>query len=606
MARGTATWVIASGSVLSLCLSIAACEEDPTLPALAFDAGSIGFDSGPPNLPPPVVAGPAIDGGPDAPIDPGVPAACDDGKIDPGETCDPLGSCPTACPASACQIRTLENGGTCKARCVDTTLQTACINGDGCCPAGGSCNATNDTDCTAVCNNGVVESGESCDPASAVPCPTDCPKIACQLRTLQNGGTCTAACVNGATITECVNGDGCCPTGGACNANNDSDCAQSCGNNVVEANEKCDPLSTCPTVCPPPAGDRCQLRKLVAGGTCQAECVDDTRQTACINGDGCCPSGCNANNDNDCAPACDNGAVEPGEFCDPLTSCPSTCRQVACQLFKVENPRTCQARCVADTIQTACTGTTSDGCCPSTCNANRSHANFDVDCGAVCGNGILEPGETCDPQINCGRGCATPRYTCFENLGSAATCNLDCNVPVLKCEQRNDNCCPFNSSDGCTAGNDPDCAGPKWELMEWPDKIDILRARCTDVAIRNVIPGASYEFTTCTPAGSANPLGLGDWDIVDVTDNLKNTYAVSNLACSDPNALPRLSGSNCKERNTGAEVQACASPSPGGFRALPGVSSLSVRLCLSANDATKGAETPLYIWYNAPSAPRRD
>src|SRR5829696_4408037 len=32
--------------------------------------------------------------------------------------------------------------------------------------------------------------------------------------------------------------------------------------------------------------------------------------------DGCCPSGANANNDNDCAPDCGNVVVEPGEQCD--------------------------------------------------------------------------------------------------------------------------------------------------------------------------------------------------------------------------------------------------------------------------------------------------
>jgi cysteine-rich repeat protein len=53
--------------------------------------------------------------------------------------------------------------------------------------------------------------------------------------------------------------------------------------------------------------------------------------TACVNGDGCCPSGCNANNDNDCASVCGNQVVEPGEVCDDGNSiggdgCDPTCR----------------------------------------------------------------------------------------------------------------------------------------------------------------------------------------------------------------------------------------------------------------------------------------
>ena len=36
-----------------------------------------------------------------------------------------------------------------------------CVNGDGIC--GNSCNSTNDSDCAAVCGNGIVETGEVCD-----------------------------------------------------------------------------------------------------------------------------------------------------------------------------------------------------------------------------------------------------------------------------------------------------------------------------------------------------------------------------------------------------------------------------------------------------------
>ena len=51
----------------------------------------------------------------------------------------------------------MSNPGTCRAACVDDQLQTACVSGDGCCPAG--CNAANDKDCVAKCGNDAVESG---------------------------------------------------------------------------------------------------------------------------------------------------------------------------------------------------------------------------------------------------------------------------------------------------------------------------------------------------------------------------------------------------------------------------------------------------------------
>src|SRR6185295_227914 len=82
----------------------------------------------------------------------------------------------------------------------------------------------NDSDCAAVCGNGVVESGETCDTAIANSCPTSCAQMACVLPALVNRGTCTAACVDqGGRQTACADGDGCCPAN--CSDINDTDCA---------------------------------------------------------------------------------------------------------------------------------------------------------------------------------------------------------------------------------------------------------------------------------------------------------------------------------------------------------------------------------------------
>ncbi len=88
-----------------------------------------------------------------------------------------------------------------------------CINDDGCCPTG--CNILTDSDCPVTCGDGVVSVGETCDITIAAglagACPTSCtaPNV-CTTSTLQNAGTCTAACVN-TPITTCVSGGGCCP-----------------------------------------------------------------------------------------------------------------------------------------------------------------------------------------------------------------------------------------------------------------------------------------------------------------------------------------------------------------------------------------------------------
>ncbi len=72
---------------------------------------------------------------------------CSDGKVDAGETCDPPGSCPTSCTASAdaCAPNVLVGAASsCTAACVVRTV-SECVAGDGCCP--GSCTAATDSDC---------------------------------------------------------------------------------------------------------------------------------------------------------------------------------------------------------------------------------------------------------------------------------------------------------------------------------------------------------------------------------------------------------------------------------------------------------------------------
>src|SRR5205085_2839582 len=127
---------------------------------------------------------------------PSDPPSCGNGRVDPGEMCD--GACPTACnDGNACTTDTLTGSAqACTAACAFLPI-TTCKSGDGCCPAG--CNHSTDSDCSATCGNGVVESGETCDGN----CPATCNDgNACTVDTLTGSATnCSAACAFQPVIT---------------------------------------------------------------------------------------------------------------------------------------------------------------------------------------------------------------------------------------------------------------------------------------------------------------------------------------------------------------------------------------------------------------------
>lgn len=88
---------------------------------------------------------------------------CNNNIVDPGETCDPPGSCPTECDQSATNACApnvmIGSSTTCTAACAITAI-TACISGDGCCAEG--CSPAQDDDCTSneKIEGGCATSGE--------------------------------------------------------------------------------------------------------------------------------------------------------------------------------------------------------------------------------------------------------------------------------------------------------------------------------------------------------------------------------------------------------------------------------------------------------------
>lgn len=107
----------------------------------------------------------------DVPVQPDIqpPKPCGNGKLDPGETCDPgilagEGSCPQTCyDPPGCAILLLQGDpSTCDAVCVKILVSEP-IPGDDCCPPGAT--GATDPDCASECGNGKKEGAEECDSA---------------------------------------------------------------------------------------------------------------------------------------------------------------------------------------------------------------------------------------------------------------------------------------------------------------------------------------------------------------------------------------------------------------------------------------------------------
>jgi hypothetical protein len=201
--------------------------------------------------------------------------------------------------------------------------------------------------------------------------------------------SCTARCT-ALPITACAHGDGCCPP--SCHKNNDGDCAAVCGNAVVEPGEACDRgitaghLGACRASCDD--GEACTVDS-TSGRVedCTRTCSNEPIK-ACTSGDRCCPAGCTAETDRDCAPICGNGTIEKGESCDPPSSCPTTCPDDGdpCTAETLTgDPTTCSARCTHPPI-TMCSGATTDRCCPTGCTSKQ-----DADCPAATTLSLPQP-----------------------------------------------------------------------------------------------------------------------------------------------------------------------------------------------------------------------
>jgi cysteine-rich repeat protein len=103
-----------------------------------------------------------------------------------------------------------------------------------------------------------------------------------------------------------------------------------------------------------------------------------------------------------------------------------------------------------------------------------------------CGDGDLDPLETCDPPSTCPTTCDDGDACTVDTLqGSAATCNASCTtMSIVSCTP--DGCCPA----GCTPQTDPDCTGCGNGVLEAGEECDDGNTDNTDDCIDTCLSAA--------------------------------------------------------------------------------------------------------------------
>ena len=426
------------------------------------DGGASAPDGGPSGTP---ADGPGATG-------PEPPAICGNGRVEPGETCDPPGDCPRACEEITCTRQALVGSpDQCNVRCQEEKI-TACTSGDRCCPRSSSpaCTAVSDAECAAVCDNGAVESGENCEPRAECQRRADACKDDRDTLRMPTGDvqTCTFACTE--RKRPCQAGDSQCPTG--CTAGSDPDCA-GCGNGRLDSGETCDPCSN--TSC---ASDRDTIRTPGgSAGSCTFSCNASPRPCSQTS-DGQCPASCSPSQDVDCkrdpgGPCTSDTGCTTG-FCVGGVCCSTRCTRVPagrCGDSGVCTGGVCQPNTGATCESAECNASearTAGECSPAgTCINRRTTPCNGTSCQSnTCGS-CPDPGERTGCQS--GRYCGSDRRSCLLQFGEGERCTSNGQCRSNTCNQEQSLCCPascaaFGANYNCCAGV---CKG-------------IRRARCTN------------------------------------------------------------------------------------------------------------------------------
>jgi MYXO-CTERM domain-containing protein len=494
-----------------------------------------------------------------------VVAACGDGIVDTGETCDDAGgtgtcgcladcsgfaSVTTSCGAAgdacdpadfcdgagACVARIAPSGTSCRATAGDCDVAEVCTGSSPVCPP----DVVRPS--VALCR---PVAGDGCDVAEFctgvdVACPGDSVRTSafeCRAST----GTCDAAeSCDGSTVLCPANGFA--PNGTACNDGNactsadtctSGSCggpALSCGDGDVCTNDFCNPTTGCAN--PAIAGCCTNAADCADGTACTNDVCNLATNTcanttvACVAPDACSTSTCDPSTGCTTVPVvCNDGNACTTDACSPSTGCafaPVSCND-----------------------SNACTV---DSCSPSTGCANVALSCDDSD---VC------TADVCSPTTGCGSmpipGCCTSDTDCGDgNACTTDSCNTStntCTNVALSCDDGNvctgDVCSPTTGCGnmpiaGC-CDSDSDCADTSACTT---DACSPITNTCTNVTL-SCDDGNVCTTDACSPTTGCSNIGVvacctldahcGDGDACtsDACNVATNTCSNPAIDCDD-------------------------------------------------------------------------
>ena len=430
--------------------------------------------------------------------------------------------------------------------------------GDGC---GANCSVEPDWECagqpsvcTPLCGNGSLDPGEQCDGAllggqdcttiglgyegGTLSCAVTClfNTSLCELPTCGNGSLATgeqcdgillggASCQSlgflsgtllcapscGYNTSSCIPhtcGDGVISGGEACDDNNQSSgdgcsllcnvesgwicsgepsvCTRLCGNGVINAGEQCDSANVGTASCESLGYDSGTL-------ACLSSCQFDT-------------SGCRY-------ATCGDGHKDAGEDCDGADFGTATCQSLGFVSGMLQCTQNCgynTSACVVpecgDGIISPSAGEQCDD--DNTANADGCNSACQVELGWVCasepsvctpscGNGVWNPGESCDGNDLHGGTCASLGFA-----GGALSCNPDCTYNTGACQA---SICPNGIKEGAEACDTNDFGGQTCASFGFAAgslacdaSCQILTSGCTNVIYSQSFDGGCPASWTLT------------------------------------------------------------------------------------------------------------